>query len=179
MPARDLLLEDAPSNLLARDLILRSGPNWAAVGFLGVLGLLHLTIWMIALLHGRIEGYMSLIFGTVFVLAACGFYLTRGEIAILASERRVRLRTGYRRIRFERSVIFSDVRGVRVTLGHEPDHVAGLIELVCVDEVIECPPTPVARQEALCLAMTMGVRLIKVSEGVEPRAGRSDHLDLN
>ena len=36
------------------------------------------------------------------------------------------------------------------------------IELLCDNEDIECPPTHVPRQEALCLAVLLGVRLIKV-----------------
>jgi hypothetical protein len=37
-----------------------------------------------------------------------------------------------------------------------------VIELVCEHEVLECPPSSIPRQEALCLAVTMGVRLVKV-----------------
>ncbi|MEA2735539.1 MAG: hypothetical protein QOE14_1990, partial [Humisphaera sp.] len=36
------------------------------------------------------------------------------------------------------------------------------IELVCDHEVLECPPTNIPREEALCLAVTLGVRLVKV-----------------
>ena len=39
---------------------------------------------------------------------------------------------------------------------------SAVIEVVCEHEVLECPPTPIPRQEALCLAVTMGVRLVKV-----------------
>lgn len=179
MPVRELLLDDAHSTAAVPELVLRSGPNWTAVCFFGALGWLHLTIWAIALMHGRTEGYMSLMFGVAFVLAAVAFYLTRGEIAILTGERRLRLRTGYRRLRFERSVAFRRVRGVRLTLADEPDHAGGMVEVVCEDEVIECPPTPVARQEALCLAMTMGVRLIKVSGGSQSKRGRVDELGVD
>jgi hypothetical protein len=39
---------------------------------------------------------------------------------------------------------------------------ASRIELLCDNEDLECPPTDIPRQQALCLAMTMNVRLIKV-----------------
>ena len=43
------------------------------------------------------------------------------------------------------------------------------IELVCDYEVIECPPTSVPREEALCLAVNIGVGLTKVySEAFGP-----------
>jgi hypothetical protein len=159
------------------DLILRGSPNWTAVCFFLCLGLLHLSMWVVALIHGRGEAYMSLIFGVAFVLGAVACWLTTTEIAVLAAERRVRLRLGYRRLRFERSIPFGQVRGVRVTLTRDPDFASGRVELVCDEEAIECPPTPVAPQEALCLAMTMGVRLIKVSDGESEK--RMDEIPAN
>jgi hypothetical protein len=172
MGARDVLMEEPVHKAAAPNLILRGTCNWTVVGFFGALGSLHLSIWLIALLHGRIEGYMSLMFGLAFACASLVSWLVTCEIAILPSERRVRLRTGYRRYCFERFVPFEHVRGIRLTLTKDPDYTSGRVELVCDDEAIECPPTPVARQEALCLAVTMGVRLIKVSDGQEGMATR-------
>jgi hypothetical protein len=119
---------------------------------------------------------MSLMFGVAFLLVALGWYLSTFEIAVLFSENKVRLRTGYRRMRLERFISFKEVRGVRLTLTHDPDHRRGRVELLCHDEDIQCPPTPVAREEALCLAMTMGVRLIKVSDDTEGRPERGDQI---
>ncbi len=163
MPGR-LSTEDIQSGVKVQDLILRGGCHWTAVFFFSGLSFLHLVVCVFAFSHGHFEGYMSLMFGVAFGFTAIGCYLTRSEIALLASERRIRLRTGYRRFGIERFVSFDRVRSVRLTFGHDPDHADGLIEMVCDEEVIECPPTPIARQEALCLAMTIGVRLIKVSD---------------
>jgi hypothetical protein len=149
---------------LMPDLIMRAPPNWTAVGFFAALGMLHLSIWAIALSHRHMEGYLSLGFGVAFLFVALACYLSTFEIAVLCSENKLRLRTGYRRFRYERFIPFKQVRGVRLTLTPDPDYRGGRIELLCPDEDIECPATPVARQEALCLAMTMGVRLIKVSD---------------
>jgi hypothetical protein len=180
MPGRVLFDESADPAIipsmaspLMPDLIMRAPPNWTAVGFFGALGMLHLSIWGIAIVHHHTEGYMSLGFGLAFMLVALGCYLSTFEIAVLCSENKLRLRTGYRRFRCERFISFKQVRGVRLTLTHDPDHRGGRVELLCQNEDIECPATPVARQEALCLAMTMGVRLIKVSDGdnfTAPRA---------
>ena len=172
MPGR-LPLEDTSIGVKVQDLILHGARNWTAVVCLAVLAFLHLVVCAIAFSHGHFEGFMSLGFGTGFGLVAVGCYLSRSEIAVLASERRVRLRMGYRRLCVERFVPFEDVRNIRLTLGDDPDHAAGLIEMVCAGETIECPPTPVARQQALCLAVTIGVRLIKVTDDrgfVVPRA---------
>jgi hypothetical protein len=174
LPIDDLFGEQPPPTL-----ILRTPPNWTVIGFLGALGLLHLTIWTIAILHHHTEGYLSLAFGCVFVLASVATWLSTVEIAVLPIERRVRLRIGYRRLCAERSISFSKIRGVRLTLSPDPDHGSGHVELLCDDESISCPPTTVARQEALCLAITLGVRLIKVSDGLqpEPPAPRLDHSE--
>lgn len=172
MPGR-LPLEDTSCGLKVQDLILHGACNWTAVVFFAALSFLHFVVCTFAFSHGHFEGYMSLGFGISFGLVAAGCYLSRSEIAVLGSERRIRLRMGYRGMRTERFVSFEAVRNIRLTLGHDPDHAEGLIELVCAGEVIECPPTPVARQEALCLALTIGVRLIKVSDDrgfVVPRA---------
>src|SRR3954453_2490475 len=52
------------------DLVLRSPPNWTAVGFFGMLGALYLMISIPTLVGGRWEGYLSLAFGTIFILVA-------------------------------------------------------------------------------------------------------------
>jgi hypothetical protein len=184
MAVREALTSDDPSNATsapAPNLIIRGTPNWTGVWFFCALGLMHLTIWTWAMLRGRSEAYLSLAFGTIFEFVALACWLTRFEIAVLPSERRVRLRTGYRRLRFERSVSFRHVRGVRLTMMKDPDHSAGLVEIICDDEAIECPATAVARQEALCLALTMGVRLIKVSEADDAaaRPPRKDTISYN
>ena len=126
MPVRELQLDDSAVIETWPDLILRRRPNWAVVIFLASLGMLHLTLWAIALSHGHIEGYMSLAFGSAFCTGAIFAFLSRSEITIVRSERLIRLRTGYRRLCFERIVPFDNIRGVRLTLGHGPDHAGGV-----------------------------------------------------
>src|SRR5438552_3413634 len=125
MAVREALTSNDPTGAAsapAPNLIIRGTPNWTGVWFFCALGLMHLTIWTWALVRGRSEAYLSLAFGTIFELAAVSCWLSRFEIAILPAERRVRLRTGYRRLRFERSVPFRHVRGVRLTMANDPDH---------------------------------------------------------
>lgn len=149
----------------ATNLVLRNKPNWTAVIFLAGLGALHLTVWAIATTHEKPEAYMSLVFGLAFLLASVSCYLVRFEVMVIPSERRLRLRTGYSRFRVERSIPFSEIHAVRLTLTPDPDHATGRVELLCHNENIACPPTSVARVEALCLAVTIGVRLVKVTDG--------------
>jgi hypothetical protein len=122
-----------------------------------------------SLLVGR-YGYLSLILGTIFLCVAVIGYRCRCEIALLTSQRRVRLRTGLGRLCYERFVPFSAVRAVR--LMREPDirrhEGESLIELLCRGEDIPCPPTKIPRQQALFMAMAMNVPLIKVSEEAAP-----------
>jgi hypothetical protein len=151
------------------DLVLRSPPNWTAVIFFGMLGGLHLTIAVPSLVAGR-YGYLSLILAGIFLTIAAVGYRCRGEVALLTSQRRLRLRTGTRRFCYERFVPFSSVRAVRLTVepGLRRDHSESLIELLCRGEDIPCPPTDIPRQQALFLAMAMNVPLIKVSDESTP-----------
>ena len=170
MPGRELFIDEPRQEQEIPALVLRAGPNWMPIIFFSVLGTLHLTIGTLAFLHGRFETYMSLMFGSAFIGAAICFYLTRKEIAILSGSRMIRLRTGFRNFRVEHFISFDRVSSVRITLTRdEPDHASGFIELIYDSDVIECPPTPVARQEALCLAVLLDVPLVKVG-------GAGDHL---
>lgn len=161
-----------PNPPTSADLLFRTPPNWPAVFLFSVMALLHYTNAAIAFAHDRIEGYMSVIFGSLFATVACAWYVSRFELAVLASQRRLRLRTGYRYFTYERFIPFSRVQSVRLTTSRAPDNPRCRIELICELEDVECPPTCIPRQEALCLAMTLGVRLTKVSEDGEPQGPR-------
>ena len=144
------------------DLTLHTGPNWTAVIFFAVLSLLHFAIALPAFAKHRWEGYLSLFFATAFVGAALVSYRARCEIAILPRQRRIRLRSGLKRLHLQRYIEFNEVHGVRLTFSNPSGRGESRIELLCDNEDIECPSTHVPRQEALCLAMLLGVRLIKV-----------------
>jgi hypothetical protein len=137
--------------------------NWTVILFLATLGALHLVMAIIAFSHREWAGFLSLAFGIIFLVASFGAWITRSELTVNAADRRVRVRTGLGRIAYERCMPFYDVRWVRLMM--PPANSAAStarIEIVCTYDVIECPPTNIPRQEALCLAMTLGVRLIKV-----------------
>ena len=147
------------------DLVLRTGPNWTAVGFFGMLGGLHLSVALPSILDGR-WGYVSLIVGSIFVTASVVSYRFRAEVAMLTSQRRLRLRTGVGPFVYERFIPFRSVRAVRLMTepGVRAKTTESLIELLCHGEDVPCPPTPIPRQQALLMAMAMNVKLIKVSE---------------
>lgn len=148
------------------DLVLRGPCNATAVGFLALLGAMHLTVAIWALSMGRWEAYLSAFLGTMFLCLSIACARFRAEVALLASQRRVRLRNGLKCLYLERSIPFAAVHGVRLTLpptGARRGEDAR-IELLCPYEDIECPPTRIPRQQALFLAMMMNVPLIKVSD---------------
>ena len=147
------------------DLFLRTGPNWTAVGFFGMLGGLHLSVALPSIFDGR-WGYVSLIVGSIFVTASAVSYRFRAEVAMLTSQRRLRLRTGVGPFVYERFIPFRSVRAVRLMTepGVRAKTTESLIELLCHGEDVPCPPTPIPRQQALLMAMAMNVDLIKVSE---------------
>jgi hypothetical protein len=159
------------------DVRLRTPVNWTAVIFFAGLSALHLYNAVTAMMHHRWDGYMSIIFGGAFALIAVACGLVGTELTVMSQERRVRVRTGTRRLYTERFVPFGTVRAVRLTLlnAHKPR--TSTIELVCDHEVLECPPTAVPREEALCLAMTIGARLVKVyGDAYGPVAERLNNL---
>jgi len=144
------------------DVTLRTPVNWTAVIFFGGLAALHLFMAGTAFYHARWDGYLSFIFGVAFTFVSITCALIGTELTVLAEQRRLRVRAGTRRIYFERFVPFANVRSVRLTLLSARRPRSSTIELVCDHEVIDCPPTTIPREEALCLAMTLGVRLVKV-----------------
>jgi hypothetical protein len=174
--ARQLEPEVVESARPARDLIFRTPPNWTAVIFFATLALLHVCNCVPAFLNGRWEGYMSLTFAMIFTAASIVSVRFISEMAVLPGERQVRVRTGVGRFHFERSIPFSSIRGVRLTLYSDKPHGGeSRIELLCTGDDLECPPTSVPREEALCLAITMNVPLIKAF--AEPAAAPARHYD--
>lgn len=168
------------------DVTLRTPPNWTVVCFAGMLGLVHLSVALPSAFAGRWACHLSLAIGTICVAACLVGYHCRFEMAVLTSQRRVRLRTGVGRFCFERFIPFSGVRAVRLMVeqGVRAAHTESTIELLCRGEDVLCPPTTIPRQQALFMAMALNVPLIKVSEDTPgPAAPRStveeaDHLPL-
>jgi hypothetical protein len=165
-PAGDEQADGLPPPPAFADLVFRTPPNWTAIGFLGMLGGLHLAIAIPAFFHHRWEGFLSLAFGAIFVLSSVVCSRCRFELAVLPSQRRIRLRHGLRRCAFERFIPFRAVRAVRLTLSNQVkrNRPESRIELLCPYEDVECPPTDIPRQEALFLAMALNVPLVKVSD---------------
>lgn len=159
------------------DVTLRSPANWTVVGFFACLSGLHLFIATTSFIHHRWESFMSVIFGVAFALAAVLCYLCRCELAVLTRPRVLRIRTGTKRLYFQRTISFDEIQRVRLTLLDPASPKSATIELVCAEEVIECPPSNVPRQEALCLAMTLNARLVKVyGPNFGPQGERVDSL---
>jgi hypothetical protein len=144
------------------DVTFRTPPNWTAVGFLAALGLLHLWMATHAMYLGRWEAFLSLGLGTAMLIGAVVSWLVGVEMTICRRERRIRLRTGYRRISVDRYIPFRNVHGIRLTILSDRSPLANRIEVLCDNEDLDCPPTLIPRQEALFLALAMNVRLIKV-----------------
>jgi hypothetical protein len=147
------------------DLTLRSRPNWTAVGFLGLLAGLHVSVAVPALLVGRWEGYLSCVFATLLTAAATLVFHIRTDVTLLGgTQRRVRVHTRIGPVRVGwREIPFARVHGVRVTLGPRASRDDSFVELLCAghDGDVLCPPTAVPRQQGLLIAMMIGVPLVK------------------
>lgn len=162
--------EQQPQVAQFGDVTLRTPPNWTAVCFAGMLGTVHLSVAVPSLFDHRWACHISLIVGTISLAAGVVGYFCRSELALLTSQRRVRLRTGVGRFCYERFIPFSGVRAVRLMVepGVRAHHTESTIELLCRGEDVLCPPTKIPRQQALFMAMALNVPLIKVSEGAQP-----------
>ena len=139
----------------------RSPRNWTAVAFFGALGTLHLSIAATSFIAYRWEAHMSIVFGAIFSAVALACILARHEISVLPDQRRIVVRTGFKRMTVSRVAPFSNVTSVRVTLLGR-NHGESSVAIVCKHDDIELPPTRTPRQEALLLAMLINVRLVKV-----------------
>lgn len=177
MTTRQISVTEASATSAARDLTFRTPPNWTAVWFFAFLSALHLSIAIPAFYHGRWEGFLSAAFGVVFAGVALLCRLVCSDMTIEQRSRRIRLRTGCGRCAIERFIPFQSVHGVRLMMmGKSPSN--SRIELLCDNEDLQCPSTDVPRQQALCLAMTMNVRLIKVfSEELPEPTVRLDPIE--
>jgi hypothetical protein len=147
------------------DFTFRSRPNWTAVGFLGLLAGLHVSVAVPAMLAGRWEGYLSGVFAALFVAAGVLVFHIRTDVALLGgTRRRVRVHTRVGPVRVaRRDIPFASVHGVRVTLGPRGSRDDSFVELLCAghDGDVLCPPSAVPRQQGLLLAMMIGVPLVK------------------
>ncbi|MBA3273452.1 MAG: hypothetical protein H0T11_06220 [Chthoniobacterales bacterium] len=143
-------------------LTLRSAPNWTALLFFATLATLHWSIAIPAFYHRRWDGFLSLGFATIFTCASIICWLVACELSIRPAEKRIRLRSGYGRLCVERSIPFQDVHGVRVMHSSSRAALACRVAVLCDNEDLECPPTLHPQQQALCMAVMMNVRLIKV-----------------
>src|SRR4051812_35586218 len=153
MTDREIDVPQATSRAIGR-FELVTPPNWTAVIFFACLSFLHLCIAIPAFLKFRWEGYMSAALATFFMTAAFVVYRSKCRIVFDSEQRSIRVRHGVWRFYFQRYISFNDVHAVRLTYS-PTDRPRSRIEVLCDNEDIECPPTEVPRQEALCLAMMM------------------------
>jgi hypothetical protein len=156
---------DAGVDVVPTTLVLRFPPNWTAVIFTATLGLLHWSIVIPAFWAGRFEGELSLILGSLFTFCALACWRMRSELAICQESKEVLLTLKLLRTWNRRTIPFNQVEAVRLMLGDGQSTSESQINIVCHNEDIECPPTRVPRQQALCMAILMDVQLIKAISG--------------
>jgi hypothetical protein len=153
-----------------RDLRLRYPPQWPAIIFFGTMAFLHCANAAPALLHGRLEAELSIILAIGFTFMALGFRLVRSELTVRPSNRDLRLTRRFIRVWTERTIPFDHVISVRLFMPGRTTDKKPRIEILCIDESIDWPETPIPRQQALYLAITMGVELIKICPDAQANA---------
>jgi len=128
---------------------------------------LHFANAAPALLRGRIEAELSLILALGFTLMALGFRFVRSELTVRPSAGDLRLTRRFIRIWSERRIPFYHVISVLLFMPGMTTDKKPRIEILCLDESIDWPETIIPRQQALYLAMTIGVELIKICADAE------------
>jgi len=143
-------------------LIFAARRNWTAVFFFTALSALHAAIAIPAYLSKPTQGIIAGVFCAGFAVFAVLAYLARRELLFFAGSRIVRRCIGLGGLQLGQAIPFKKVRAVR--LSHQPDaSPRSQIDLLCDSSEIPCPATAVPRQQALCLAMMMNVRLIHLN----------------
>jgi hypothetical protein len=160
-------------------LCLRYPANWPLIAFLGLLGLLHLGIAVLAYSSNPVEAQICLLMGSLFAGTALLFGLMHRELAIKPEDGCLSLRRSLGLLKLERKMAFDEVQAVRLTFTPSTSSEKPRIELLCGQRAIPCPLTAVPRQQALCMAMLMNVELIKIYSKQEPclshRLDESNH----
>jgi len=161
------------------NLVHRSPPDVLFTIFFAMLSFLHATVVVTGIVNGRLEVYLSATFCVFFATVSIFCRKFRFEVALLKDTKQIRLRHGVGRLYVERRVAFGAVTEVRITLlgGKGPE--ASQIELLSPNDDITYPPSQHPRQEALLLAMTLDVPLVKIyGENVQPDQERipTSHL---
>jgi hypothetical protein len=152
------------------DLTVRSDPNWTAAGALGAiaggLAVVRATVPHLIGVAPAME-YASLAIVCALAIAAAVAPFWRHEVAVLSGVRAVRVRHGTGFLRFERFVSFRSIRAVRLTI-HERQ--AGTVREARIELLgaslrqppIACPRSLFARQHAVGMALTIGVRIEQI-----------------
>lgn len=159
-----MIREDVATFAPPRDMALVGPPNWTAIVFFAVLSGLHFAVSLPAFYHARWEGYLSFLLAIIFMAASVFSYFFRHSMTVSAARRTILLSTGYGPLRFTRQIPFTDVHAVRLTLSRSGKSSESCIQILCDNEDLECPATTIPRQQALFLAMTMRVQLIKATD---------------
>lgn len=145
--------------LAAANVAFKPKRQWTYFTFFSALAIFHAAVAAVALHERQPEGNMSLVFAVLFLLLAVGSLFVGCELAIVHTQRVIRLRTGFPKLYFERRIHFEDIQAIRLTTAHN----GALIELLCEERQISCPPAKYPRQQALMMAIALDVKLIRVS----------------
>jgi hypothetical protein len=148
------------------DLLLRFGPNHLAAGFFSAMSVLHAAVGVPGLVAGKFEGELSMALAAALATIALICWAARVEVALRADERTLNISIFLGRNWLTRRIPFDQVVAVRLLLGGKRDR----IQIACPNEDIECPVTAVPTQQVLCMAMTMGVRMIRMHTQPVPMA---------
>jgi len=173
---------DKPSDYAEKPtLIFSSRRNWTAVFFFGALSVLHAVIAIPAFMANTKQGIIAGCFCVGMAILAVVAYLARRELLFFADSKIVRRCIGLGGFQLGKAIPFKQVRAVRLsnppaaTSGNQTDKPAtSQIDLLCDTTEIPCPATSVPRQQALCLAMMMKVRLIHLNTSPAPKQNKDD-----
>jgi hypothetical protein len=174
--------ESAVKPFSLQELVLHGRPNWSACVFFACIASLHFYIAVHLFRTSGIsgigwEGLISSLLGGCFLLVALMCAIARSEISIRPRQRTIHLRSGVGRLATNRTLPFTAVRAVRVTLWQSMRGPQSRLEILCHGEEIPCPQSTIPRQQALYLALVMNVRLIKISDDRSSKPLMREHPD--
>lgn len=150
------------------DVLLRSPINWPLVITAIVLGGLHFVVAAIHADRGSWTAPVAGLIGALLLLTALVVACSQRDVEISVTLGLIRTRRGLGRLAHKRAVPVSRVHAVRLTQIDQHGHHQSRIDLLCDRGEIPCPTTDMPRQQALLMAMTLNVRLIKIWQSSTP-----------
>jgi hypothetical protein len=150
------------------DVLLRSPVNWPLASIAAITGVLHLLVAALYLPHAIWTAVIAGVMGAGFLLLSVLVLGCQRDVEISMTRGLVRTRRGIGPFARQHVTPVAHIHAVRLTQIDRHGRHQSRIELLSERGNISCPTTDMPRQQALLMAMTLNVQLIKIWQSSTP-----------